>query len=276
MQRLTSNDLPGALSARPDPASAATPVEAKIGPCPLGWCDGTGWYVEERPAGHPNFGKLMPCGCRLQAAEARARQHAYTQRAQILAQLDSELGGKLARCTFENYFLNWAADDAARASMSTALSACKQYADQRLGWLYIHGPTGVGKSHLAAATAHAIAERTGMATSYTTEPALVSFLREGWGKPGEQSAEGRMRALQTCELLIIDDIGTAFRGKGEQAWVDAQLFELLQPRYLNSRLTILTSNLPPGDLEPRLASRIKGEAEVIRIDNTDQREADHG
>lgn len=269
MQKISPSDLrlPSAAD-RSVPASAGTPGDPK---CPVGVCDGTGWCVQP-VAGSRLFPELVPCACRIAAREAHDRIIARARRNALLAQLESELGGKLSRCTLDNYSLEWAVDAAARATMKAALESCRRYAGQPKNWLYIHGPVGVGKSHLAAATARQIAEQHDLAASYTTEPAMIAFLRSGWGKAGDQSADARMEALQTCDLLVLDDIGAAFRGKGEQAWVDAQLFELLQPRYLNSRLTILTSNLPPQDLEPRLASRIRGEAVIIAIDNTDQRE----
>ncbi len=270
MQRISPSDLhlPSAPASHAQ-ESAATPADDS---CPI--CEGVGWLAEKVPGSLSV--SAVPCTCRLQAHQQRAEREEQARRILLLSQLDSELGGKLSRCTLENYRLDWAIDAAARESMEQALSICLRYTERPAGWLYLHGPTGIGKSHLASATARRLAHRLGVQANYTTEPGLMSFLRAGWGKSGAESTEARMSALQNTDLLVIDDLGTAFRGKGEQAWVDAQLFELLQPRYLNTRMTILTSNLPPGDLEPRLSSRIKGEAIEIKIDNTDQREVRRG
>jgi len=234
----------------------------------VGVCDGTGWLVEHAPVGHPNFAKLVPCQCKI---AARA-QHADRARARALEQLSRELGGELASCTFESYDLDRALDERARASMHAALLSCLAFAHKPVGWLYLHGPTGVGKSHLASAVARSIADHRHVSACYASEPALMAFIRAGWDRSSALSADERIANLQEADLLIIDDIGTAHRPKGDTAaWVDAQLFDVLHPRYQYSRATILTSNLPPSKLEQRLASRISGRATVLHIDNTDQR-----
>ena len=121
-------------------------------PCPYDYCDGSGWYKEAVPFGHPRFGQLLTCACRL---DGEAQRRAEEQR-QRLARFEDEMGGELAGSTLDSYDLGRARDAAARGTMAAALDTCRAYVDQPRGWLYLYGPTGVGKSHLAAATARAI------------------------------------------------------------------------------------------------------------------------
>jgi DNA replication protein DnaC len=246
-------------------------------PCPLDFCDGSGFYKEMRPAGHPNFGKLFACQCRLQQ---HAEQLAARQR-ERLSQFETEMGGELAICSLENYNLRRASSDKARQSMKQARDMCIDYANTPEGWIYLYGPTGVGKSHLAAATGRALANRNNLTLAYISEPELMKYLRQGWGQKGEESTDSRMTLLQEAGLLVIDDIGTAHRGKGDRVWADEQILELLMPRYQHGRFTILTSNLKLDDIdEPRIRSRIKGQTNVdqtgrqqcLMVMNSDQRE----
>jgi DNA replication protein DnaC len=287
MRRISPSDLSAWRSS--DAPSQATQATTKVEsvtttvpsrqfePCPLGACDGSGWYKEARPAGHPSFGKLFPCACRLQQ---NATQLASRQR-ERLAQFEQEMGGELARCTLENYDLRRATSDKARKSMKAARDMCIDYANAPEGWIYLYGPTGVGKSHLAATTGRALAWTNDLSLAYISEPELMKYLRNGWGQKGEESTDSRITLLQEAGLLVIDDIGTEHRGKSDATWADAQLLAILMPRYQHGRFTILTSNLRLDDIdEPRIRSRIKGQTNVdqtgrqqcLLIENSDQRE----
>src|SRR4051794_8928442 len=242
--------VPTGQVASPNQGSQDTTVSAV--PCPL--CDGSGWYKEARPAGHPNFGKLFPCDCRI-AGEADRQRERQRQRLATFAQ---EMGGELAGCTLDNYDLCRARDAKARKSMQAALDTCRAYAHRASGWIYFYGPTGVGKSHLAAATARALAERHTITLAYASEPALMKYIRDGWGKTGDEATDARIELLQNVDLLVLDDLGTEHRGK-DSTWADDQLLDILMPRYQHARWTIITSNLDIDDIdEPRIRSRIKG------------------
>ena len=54
-------------------AAAISPISGAA--CPH--CDGAGYYKEEVPYGHPNFGKLMPCVCKQQELSQRAAEKLY-------------------------------------------------------------------------------------------------------------------------------------------------------------------------------------------------------
>lgn len=247
-------------------------------PCPYGFCDGSGWYKHAVPYGHDHFSRLFRCDCQRLSDVERRREKVRLQ----LCKLEDGMGGELAGAMLDNYDLGRASSAKNRATMAAARDVCRAYVDSPMGWLYIYGPTGVGKSHLAAATARALISAYGLTFAYVSEPDMMKWIRDGWGKTGDDSDDARITALQDAELLVLDDLGTEPRGKNNDvAYVDSKLLALSMPRYQHDRFTIITSNLPIDAIdEPRLRSRIKGRAnedysgrnQVLLVTNADQRE----
>ncbi len=101
--------------------------------------------------------------------------------------------------------------------------------------LLLFGPSGVGKSHLAAAIGHALIEQ-GLRVRYYAASALVQEL---------QAAKHALRLndalnkLDKYRLLIIDDIGYVKRSESETS----VLFELIAHRY-EAGSVLVTSNQP--------------------------------
>lgn len=264
--------------------SQDTSVRVLPSTCPLGICDGTGWYLYPVKFGHPDFGVRKACECRLKDVDGRRRARTV----QVLAALDQDMGPDLASATLDNYDLSRAADDQSLITMRFALEICRHYVEQPRGWIYLYGPNGVGKSHLACGTARALANRHHLLVVYTSETVLFPYLRDGYDRrrmlseEGYISADERMEALQRADVLLFDEIGSERRGKSNDPggnWADTQIFNLLSERHAKERLTIITSNLLTDDLEPRVRSRIHGRSNVefsgrnqnLFIRNKDQR-----
>lgn len=224
-------------------------------------CGGVGFVLEKVPFGHPNFGKLLPCGCKLAGRTARQQE----QQIAVLSRLDTELGA-LAHCRIDSFDLARASDAASRATLALALAAARECATDFRAWLYLWGPCGVGKSHLAAALAHE-AVRRNLRARYASVPALLRFVKAGFR---DDSSDERITALQVVELLVLDDIGAEYHPRPGD-YGDTVLWEIINQRYLYSRMTVITSNLSLDELEPRIASRIRGRARIVHLDNDDQR-----
>ena len=101
--------------------------------------------------------------------------------------------------------------------------------------LVIFGPSGVGKSHLAAAIALRLIEQ-GMRCLYISGMSLVQKLQQA--KEELRLAEV-IAKLGRLPLLIIDDIGYVKKDEAETS----VLFELIAERYESASI-IITANQP--------------------------------
>ena len=101
--------------------------------------------------------------------------------------------------------------------------------------LLLFGPSGVGKSHLAAAIGHALIEQ-GLRVRHYPASALVQELQVA--KQALRLPDA-LHKLDKYPLLIIDDIGYVKRSEAETS----VLFELIAHRYEAASL-LITANQP--------------------------------
>lgn len=131
-----------------------------------------------------------------------------------------------------------------------------------LGWIKEHlnvlitGPTGVGKSFLACALAHA-ACRMDYAVRFFRLPRLVDELTRYHAM---QNRSGLLKQLAKAELLVLDDFGLI--PMSEQTKRD--LLEILDDRY-DRRSTIVTSQLPVDQWHTYLADPTLADAILDRL-----------
>ncbi len=154
--------------------------------------------------------------------------------------------------------------DLQRQALAQALDDGQCYAEEPTGWLYLCGPCGAGKSHLAAAIANHLAMR-GQGVTYASMPDLLRFIRRGFQ---DRAADEQLDALMRIDVLIRDDLGA----ENLTAWAGEQLFVLLNARYLADRATVLTSNDRPEALPARLHNRIAEQAQIIWMPISDYRQ----
>lgn len=120
--------------------------------------------------------------------------------------------------------------DRATLAQVTDLSWIRQHLN-----VLITGPTGVGKSFLASAIAHAACRADYAVRAYRL-PRLVDDLTRA---SAMQKRSSFFRSLAKIDLIVIDDFGIA--PVAEQTQRD--LLEILDDRY-DKKSTILTSQLP--------------------------------
>jgi DNA replication protein DnaC len=131
-----------------------------------------------------------------------------------------------------------------------------------LGWVREHlnvlvtGPTGVGKSYVAAALAHA-ACRSDFAVRCFRLPRLVEELAR-YGAMQKRSA--LFRQLAKADLLVLDDFGLAPLSDDTVR----DLLEILDDRY-DRRSTLITSQLPVDQWHAYLGDRTVADAILDRL-----------
>jgi len=110
---------------------------------------------------------------------------------------------------------------------------------EQLDWLrqghnvLFFGPSGLGKTHLAAALGYGLIEKS-VHVKFSSGTALVQHLQKAREELGLEDA---LRKLDKYELLILDDIGYIKKNESESQ----VLFELIAHRYEKGSL-IITSN----------------------------------
>ena len=144
----------------------------------------------------------------------------------------------LKRMAFETFDADGAPsskhDD--KASLSLALDAAKEFAEHPEKWLYLHGPTGVGKTHIAVAIAKVQSDR-GRSVTFWSVPDLLDNLRHSYSNPNESTFYELFDAVRNCELLILDDFGA----QQMTDWALEKLYQIIAHRHDRLLPTVITS-----------------------------------
>lgn len=130
----------------------------------------------------------------------------------------------------------------------------REYFTQGKG-LYLEGPCGTGKTHLAIAIALAIIN-TGVPVICKTSIDILGDIKRCYERNSEVTEEEVLEAYKTVDLLIIDDLGK------EQVteWSVPVLYSILNERYEALLPTIITTNYNTSALAEKLSA--KGDTET--------------
>lgn len=166
----------------------------------------------------------------------------------------------LRASTFEKFSLDFypdAADSSGvipKKRMGEIAKFCEDYANDfslRSPSLFMHGATGLGKTHLSLSIANTVTEK-GFGVIYSSAPNLFSELeREHFSRqnPNERTFE---KELLETDLLIIDDLGVEFSTQFTVSCV----YNIINSRILSGKPTVISTNLTPAELEDKYTQRI--------------------
>jgi DNA replication protein DnaC len=188
----------------------------------------------------------------------------------------SGMGNLLREQSFENFDLSYYQNDPAAARrMEQILTRMKQYAHTfeagKSGNLVLFGGTGLGKTHLSSAVARGVIER-GYDVFYVSAVSMLSdFERERFGNSaGGETGENTDRYF-SCDLLIIDDLGTEVHNQ----FTTSVLYNLINTRLNKRQSTVINTNLTQDEFRKhywdRITSRVLGEYTVLPFLGTDIR-----
>lgn len=215
------------------PTFAAVELCACRIPCPD--CEDSGYVTRLRKDGGGQV--AVRCEC----ARLRRRVKAYNG-----AEILSELG----RCTFDTF--KPAEHHPSQRQAHTLLRKwARGFEPGDKGWL-IHGPVGVGKTHLVCAVVSVLALEKGIFARFIEFSNLLRRLQAAFGS---NTGDQLLQTLGSCELLVIDELGKGRNTPWETDVVDT----LISSRYNTGKTTLFTSNYPPEgpeSLMERLGERI--------------------
>ncbi|MBF7096703.1 ATP-binding protein [Alkalibacter mobilis] len=124
--------------------------------------------------------------------------------------------------------------------------------------LYFFGDPGLGKTFLSHCIAKEVLDK-GFIVIYQTSSELLDIIRRSkFQNPTDSTQDNPVNYLYSCDLLIIDDLGT----ETLTDFANNELFNLINKRLKDEKKMIISTNLSLDKLEDRysarLASRIIG------------------
>jgi DNA replication protein DnaC len=112
--------------------------------------------------------------------------------------------------------------------------------------LLLCGPVGVGKTHLAVAILAELVETKLVRGIFCDFTDLLERLQGSYARASEESAGAILDPYRDTELLVLDELGA----RRPTDWARDVLYGLLNTRYNQKRLTIITTNFGDQVAQP--------------------------
>ncbi len=216
---------------------------AKIAPSPpCSICGGVGFLRREVVVDHPDFGRAIPCDCKVRE----------TQQASVDSLRNASGLAHLAQMTFAGFRpdgIGLPPDK--RKNLRDAYEAARHFSNEPRGWLLLKGGFGCGKTHLAAAIANDRLTRD-EPVLFVVVPDLLDHLRATFAPTSRVTYDDRFESIRATPFLILDDLGA----QTTTAWAQEKLFQLFNYRYNAQLPTVITTNRELEEIDARVRSRL--------------------
>lgn len=211
--------------------TSATATRSDDSVCPF--CFGTGTRLD------PDKGAAI-CDCRRSNSVTRFLDAA-------------RIPPRFRKCDFHNYYPK---NDSQFFAHSFASRLVNDFPAVETGLLFM-GPVGVGKTHLAIAVLKELIEKKGVACLFYESGSLLKAIQDSYNPVSETSEMRVLAPVYQAEVLVLDELGATVPTN----WVRDTLYQIINTRYNNKKLTIFTTNYLD---EPRSASEENSDAADAR------------
>jgi len=228
--------------------------------CPF--CQGSGWKVVERTTkgvealstepGDPKMVWAVPCDCTVGDRTDR-----------ILAK--ARVPERYRHCDFDNYEVDNEIENVSREqssawnrSLSQAKLVVRRFAEEFTPvrevesehGLLLMGPCGVGKTHLAVSALKQIVLRGHLGLFYDYRE-LLKAIQDSYNPESQTTEMSVLEPVLQAELLVLDDVGSS----KPSPWALETVGHILNTRYNEKRVTLLTTNFLDADTPESIAAR---------------------
>ncbi len=189
----------------------------------------------------------------------------------------SGMSDLIKRQNFDNFTLDYYSHNSdAQKRMANIYHFLKNYAElfdvSRSGNLALFGGTGLGKTHLSSAVAGRVIEKGNDVYYISATNLFADFEEKRFGNSSSYESTGEIDQYFTCDLLIIDDLGSEMINQ----FTVSCLYNVINSRLNHKKPTIISSNLTQEEFRKkywdRISSRVFGEYLVLPFVGNDIRQ----
>lgn len=155
--------------------------------------------------------------------------------------------------SFENFDSrrNDRLSDRAAAELARAYSESLAFAQDPSGWLVLAGPSGIGKTHLAAAIGNYRRQHMDNPV-FVTASDLLDHLRATFSPNSTATYDAVFDQVRSAPLLILNYLDTM----NATPWAKEKMYQVINYRYQAQLPTVITLLKPVEDIDPNIGSRL--------------------
>lgn len=205
--------------------------------CPR--CEGSGWVLVE-----------------VEGRQVARRCSCYQETRTKILLIRANIPQRYQNCSFKNFEVH---NDSHRDALRISKQFVKNYPVQDVGLLFI-GPCGVGKTHLAVAIIRELIEKKGVPCAFYDFRDLIRDIQATYDPEADMSTSEVLQPVLNTPVIVLDELGA----KRTTAWVEETVFQIINHRYNEKKLTIFTTNyLDKGDEEDKRSEFYKKGEETL-------------